>query len=128
MNDGIKFLLLMLMIFCHIVDDYYLQGWLVSAKQQDWWKKNCPEDMYKHDYIVALLMHSFSWTFMVMLPSVVYTILFGGTIYPLLYLFNFLLHAFINNMKANWKEINLVQDQVAHLAQIVLTWMLIIWR
>ena len=31
------------MIFCHIVDDYYLQGWLASAKQKVFWKENAPE-------------------------------------------------------------------------------------
>ena len=29
-----KILLLLAMIFLHIVDDYYLQGWLASAKQK----------------------------------------------------------------------------------------------
>ena len=65
MNNAFIFLL---MIFCHIVDDYYLQGWLASAKQKRYWEENAPDKMYKHDYIWALIMHSFSWTFMIMLP------------------------------------------------------------
>lgn len=32
-------ILLLCMLFCHIVDDYYLQGWLASAKQKSWWEK-----------------------------------------------------------------------------------------
>lgn len=36
--------LLLLMIFCHIVDDYYLQGWLASAKQKKWWEENAPQN------------------------------------------------------------------------------------
>ena len=35
-NLSIVILLLPLMIFCHIVDDYYLQGWLASGKQRKW--------------------------------------------------------------------------------------------
>lgn len=31
--------LLLLMIFLHIVDDYYLQGILASMKQKEWWNK-----------------------------------------------------------------------------------------
>ena len=58
----------LLMIFCHIVDDYYLQGWLASAKQKKYWKENAPEKLYRYDYIWALIMHSFSWSFMIMLP------------------------------------------------------------
>lgn len=54
-----KILFLLGMIFCHIVDDYYLQGWLASAKQKEWWSKNAPNPLYKYDYIMALFMHSF---------------------------------------------------------------------
>ena len=56
--------ILLLMIFLHIVDDYYLQGWLASAKQKKYWQDNAPEKLYKYDYDWALIMHSFSWTYM----------------------------------------------------------------
>ena len=56
-------ILLLSMIFCHIVDDYYLQGFLASAKQKSWWEKNLPNKLYKNDYIIALFEHAFSWTF-----------------------------------------------------------------
>ena len=49
-----KILLLLTMIFLHIVDDYYLQGWLASAKQKSYWEQNAPDELYKHDYIMAL--------------------------------------------------------------------------
>ena len=64
----LKTILLLTMLFCHIVDDYYLQGWLASAKQKLWWEKNVPDKLYKNDYIMALCEHAFSWTFMIMLP------------------------------------------------------------
>lgn len=35
MNIAYKIFILFTMIFCHIVDDYYLQGWLASAKQKN---------------------------------------------------------------------------------------------
>ena len=81
----IKFIILLSMIFCHIVDDYYLQGWLASAKQKQWWVNNSPDLMYKYDYLMALFMHSFSWSFMIMLVPTVYIIWFGG-FYILYYL------------------------------------------
>ena len=31
---GTKFLIFVSMVFCHIVDDYYLQGWLASANER----------------------------------------------------------------------------------------------
>jgi hypothetical protein len=63
-----NFFVILLMIFCHIVDDYYLQGILASMKQKKWWQENAPDKPYKYDYIWALIMHSFSWAFMIMLP------------------------------------------------------------
>jgi hypothetical protein len=38
------FILLTAMFFCHIIDDYYLQGWLATGKQRDWWKSNAPKN------------------------------------------------------------------------------------
>ena len=69
----LKTILLLTMLFCHIVDDYYLQGWLASAKQKSWWEKNAPDKLYKNDYIMALCEHAFSWTFMIMLIPTIYT-------------------------------------------------------
>lgn len=117
-----EFTLLLFMIFCHIVDDYYLQGWLASAKQKSWWEDNCSSSLYKNDYKMALFMHSFSWTFMIMLPTMLYSIVFGGKIYPLLYLMNTTIHFITDDLKANKKKINLIQDQLVHLAQITITW------
>ena len=111
----------LLMIFFHIVDDYYLQGWLASAKQKSWWEKNAPDEMYDKDYIWALIMHSFSWTFMVMLP-IAYVQEFNiGFGFFILFVFNIVIHAFTDNAKANWKIINLWQDQFVHMVQIILT-------
>lgn len=113
--------LVLSMIFCHIVDDYYLQGWLASAKQKKYWKDNAPDKMYRYDYIWALLMHSFSWSFMVMLPiafslSFDVNVLFGSS-----FAFNVAIHAFTDDLKANKKKINLWVDQIIHLTQIVIT-------
>ncbi len=47
-----NFFVILLMIFCHIVDDYYLQGILAKMKQKMWWKENAPDNIhYKYDYI-----------------------------------------------------------------------------
>lgn len=123
---GTKFLILISMVFCHIVDDYYLQGWLASAKQKSWWEKNSPDELYKHDYIAALFMHSFSWTFMIMLVPTIYIILFGGKYYPLVFVVNLIIHMITDNLKANVKVINLCQDQLIHMIQIIGTFVVLI--
>lgn len=121
-NLGIKILLLIAMIFCHIVDDYYLQGWLASAKQKSWWEKNAPDKMYEHDYLAALFMHSFSWSFMIMLIPTLYVLLVGGIWIPIVFVANLVIHMVVDDLKANQKKINLIQDQSIHMVQIFATW------
>lgn len=123
---GIKILILLTMLFMHIVDDFYLQGWLAYAKQKSWWQNNSPDELYKYDYMVALLMHSFSWSFMIMLPATIYLLIVGGVWYPVFYLVNLIIHMYVDNLKANLHKINLIQDQSIHIVQILLTWLLII--
>lgn len=120
---GTKLIILLLMIFSHIIDDYYLQGWMASAKQKSWWEQNAPDKLYKYDYLVVLFMHSFSWSFMVMLVPTIYVMLFGGVWYPLLFAGNVLIHMFVDDLKANKKRINLIQDQSVHMLQIIWTWL-----
>lgn len=110
------------MIFFHIVDDYVLQApCLSSLKQRFWWQNNAPEEKYKNDYIWALIMHSFSWAFMIMLPIayfVSFDIHYG---FVIMIAFNTAIHALTDHAKANWKLINLWQDQLIHMAQIFIT-------
>ena len=123
-----KILLLFAMIFLHIVDDYYLQGWLASAKQKSYWEQNAPDKLYKHDYIMALFMHSFSWAFMIMLVPTIYALTVAVSInavtimIAIFFVVNLCLHMYTDDQKANKKKINLIQDQLVHLVQVVGTW------
>lgn len=120
-----KLFLLLGMLFLHLVDDYYLQGWLASAKQKSWWKKNSPDKLYSHDYIMALCEHAFSWTFMIMLIPAVFNYVCNHNIpvdYFLFFALNWTIHSIVDDLKANKKDINLVQDQLFHIIQIILTW------
>lgn len=120
-------LILLSMIFFHIVDDFYLQGSLASFKQKSWWKKNCPNRMYRYDYLVALLFHAFSWTFMIHLPLVAACLLSKkeADVYVFLLLFavNIIIHAVTDDCKANKLSINLITDQIIHLLQITGTYL-----
>jgi hypothetical protein len=123
--------ILLSMLFMHIVDDYYLQGILASMKQKAWWKKQeSYKDLYKYDYIVALIMHSFSWAFMVMMP-IAFTMSFAITAgFAIVLAVNAAVHFIVDNLKANKGKINLVQDQSIHVVQIVVTFVLflVFWR
>lgn len=113
--------IVLLMIFFHIVDDYYLQGWLASAKQKKYWQENAPDKMYKYDYIWALIMHSFSWSFMVMLPIAFVKGFNVDVIFLIFFVINVATHAAADDLKANKKAINLWTDQLIHMWQIFYT-------
>lgn len=111
-----------IMIFLHIVDDYYLQGILAKMKQRSWWEENAPDDLYKNDYRVALIIHGFSWSFMVHLPITIPLFLKQPERLSLacFSIVGFgLLHAFIDDLKANKKKISLFIDQALHLLELI---------
>lgn len=110
---------LLLMIFLHIVDGYYSQGILATMKQKNWWEQNYPEKLYKYDYLCALFMHSFSWAFMIMIPT-----MFNNCFIWWLFLINIAIHFIVDHLKANLKKINLITDQLIHIIQVVITWLI----
>ena len=114
---------LMLMILAHIVDDYYLQGILASMKQKKWWlEQRGYRDLYKNDYLMALVMHSMSWSIMVLLPVMIFTTTPSAIIWSF-FVINTMIHCHVDNLKANEFKISLVQDQTVHLSQIFITWL-----
>ena len=119
---------LLSMVFSHIVDDYYLQGKLALFKQKSWWEEKAPDEMYKHDYIVALMMHSFSWAFMIMLPVAVNQEFQIGAVFVTMFIINTAVHAIVDHLKANKRKINLVTDQSIHISQIIVTFLICIAR
>ena len=121
MNEII--LVLVSMIFCHIIDDYVLQSFsLCNLKQKSWWEANASDSKYRYDYLVGLLLHSISWAFMVILPII---IILRGELNWLWILLpaNCVIHFIVDDTKANKKKMNLIQDQLIHLVQIVITWL-----
>ena len=131
--------LLMMMVALHVFADFHLQGILADMKQRGWWEKyecefikemtDCGADriewIYDKDYAVALLIHSFEWAFIVCIPLMYFV---GFTWQgACLVLLNTAIHAYVDDLKCNEKEINLVVDQCCHLTQIVGTlalWMM----
>lgn len=119
-----KLFILFVMIFAHIVDDYYLQGILASLKQKTWWEnQKSYKPMYKYDYIVALIMHAFSWSFMISLPI----LYLGFTKWiAVAIILNTIIHGIVDDFKANKGKINLIVDQSIHIVQIIITWILFV--
>ena len=123
-------IILLAMIQCHIIDDYYLQGILAKMKQKKFWQENAPQKLYKSDYVCALITHAFSWTFSIMLPIMVVwhygniSLKWWGFIG--VFALNWIIHAIVDNAKANKLKINLIIDQLIHMFQIVVTWLIFV--
>ena len=109
---------LVLMLAGHLVADYTLQGWLADGKQKSWWRKNCAEeilDKYRYDYIAALVCHSLYWSIFVC------SVFYNSRLFLAAIAVNTLVHAVIDDLKANRMRINLIADQLLHLLQILVT-------
>lgn len=131
----IKFLLLLLMFFSHLIADYNLQGILADLKQRLWWdlkySKVFVQEHYPVDYITALIEHSFMWSVCIMIPLLVSAFLSPYNSHLFVYLSSAILtntgiHALIDNEKANNLSISLTTDQLLHALQIFATWLLFI--
>lgn len=123
-----KLIILLAMVFCHLIADYNLQGILAQFKQKQWWKDNYPDDMYKNDWFVSLIEHSFMWSFVTHLPILYW---YWGNDSAMLWISFWIIwqtvaHAAIDHTKANLKEINLCNDQFWHMIQILISWMYLI--
>lgn len=114
---------LVLMLLGHLVADYTLQGWLADGKQKSWWRKICGgeiPDKYRNDYIAALVCHSLYWSIFVCAPF------YTSSHFLLATIINTAVHAVVDDLKANQKRINLIQDQLIHLVQILITFAILI--
>lgn len=124
------FKMFLLCVFFHFVADFTLQGCLADLKQKAWWLKQCVEhnisfDKYRKDYITALIIHSAYWSILTFAP--LWAFIEDIRVVLLMLLVNIAIHAFVDDVKANRLLINLQQDQLAHLAQIIVT-QLAVWR
>lgn len=118
----------LIMLVLHILIDFHLQGWLSQSKQKDYWltifpnmeDKKDKSNMYRNDYKCCLLVHSLFWTFMIMLPAFICSTT-RVSILIVVYIINTILHYIIDDLKANEKTINLIDDQIVHVVQLLFT-------
>lgn len=114
----------------HIIADFNLQGILGNLKQKDWWKENYPQELYKEDWRISLIIHSLFWSIFTFLPLFVtiYTSEHELAIYityVLTIIINITIHAFVDDIKANKMKISLAFDQIIHFFQIAVT--VVVW-
>ena len=122
--------ILLLMIFCHLIDDFVLQDKFTYLKQRSWWKKACADDglnyeKYKNDYIMALFEHSLEWSIAIILPVIFFCNVNGWILFAAVAV-NTIIHTIVDNAKANQLRLSLVQDQLIHFLQVIITFLIIL--
>ena len=133
------FIILIVMLFLHTFYDFHLQGILAQMKQKEWWQKQFVKEelsntKYRNDYKMALAVHSFEWAFCIQLPMLItaYPKWYGyewfsirsALIFIFLLIINACLHYLIDDMKANDRILSLVADQMIHVGQVTISWLL----
>lgn len=130
----IKIFIFLTMIFLHIIEDFNIQGIFFKLKQKQYWEEQFihAKDpyaefyMYRNDYKACIIAHSFSWSFLVELPIIVYALWKNNLIMSIIYiasiLINTIIHSAIDNLKDNEHKISLTVDQQLHFCQILFTW------
>lgn len=122
---------LLLMFLFDIIDDFVLQPICLSKlKQKRYWIEECKKYnlnilKYDTDYITALLIHGLSWSIMIHVPLMFLGGIRDDFFLLLSVLLNTVIHAIIDNLKANKLKINLDVDQCLHGLQIVITWIVL---
>jgi len=125
MATAIKIIALTLVL--HFMSDFNLQigAKLHDMKQRAWWKAQLEKldktdaRRYRHDWLCALVIHSFVWSAITFAPILWMTE--SGLLIVLCLLVNTGLHAYIDHAKANELALSLVEDQLLHIAQIGMT-------
>lgn len=121
-----KALILFTMIFLHIVGEFYLQGMLAKMKKKRWWYRHEPEDGGRYNHIAALIIHGYSWSFIVHLPFTGLIVLCDMfdcmAVLSLSLLSHAVLHALLANDRINHDFLDFADEQACHVAQVFIVW------
>ena len=116
---------LLLSLGLHILADFTLQGLFRDLKSWTWWGRmfdqlhlgNDHRSLYRYDYLCALLLHALYWSLITYAPLIWFSDLSDMAVVVLV-VTNTVVHAAIDNEKANTGTINLWIDQTFHFVQI----------
>lgn len=128
--DFLWILVLAGMVWAHTWADYVLQhACLHELKCKSWWQEHANQQRYRNDYKVALLMHCIQWTGAVLAPIAAIIIFcydintpMIGLLFLAAFVSNTIGHYYLDDAKANRYMTNLIEDQVWHMVQVVITW------
>ena len=133
LTPQIALIILLSMMFCNIISNFYVQGSLAQIKQKAWWEDICSvESKFRYDYKVALIIQSFLWCFFIHIPLILHIRYCGWTyneeLFLVVYVVNWIIHTIIDDFKSNRHKLNLITSQTLYLMQVVITWILYFWE
>ena len=112
------------MVLLHLLDDFWLQPTLLNKLKQKTYWDGYRESRYRNDWIAGLICHAVEWSSMIMLPWLFVEcnewLLVG------LWIMNAVIHGVVDHLKCNVGVISLNLDQIIHLVQIVISFVLMI--
>ena len=78
---------------------------------------------------MALFCHTLSWSIMIFLPILIYSLVNNINLnwFYLAIPINLIIHAIVDDLKANKFKINLIVDQSVHFIQIIVTWIIFLF-
>lgn len=115
------YLLLPLMILCHIIEDFHIQGVMANMKQKSFW--NPYGEKYADDWKPVIILHGMEWAMLTSMPCLVMSWFDVPMWFVLVIVTMGLLHAYIDHLKANVGKINLITDQTLHMCQIMIIYL-----
>lgn len=115
------YLLLPLMILCHIIEDFHIQGKMADMKQSSFWRPY--GEKYANDWKPVIILHGMEWAMLTSMPCVVMSWFDVPMWFVLVIVTMGLLHAYIDHLKANVGKINLITDQTLHMTQIMIIYL-----
>lgn len=110
------YVLMLMMVLLHVIEDFHMQGIMASMKQKTFWQEY--SKMYANDWMPVILLHGMEWATMVALPCILASWFDVSAWFVLTVVAMGVAHAYVDHLKANSLRINLIQDQIVHIIQI----------
>ena len=111
------------MLLLHVVAEFVLQPVaLLRLKQKTYWEQPEHPNGGKDASAMAIALYAILWSVMIMLPLMYYSTE-GDLILLLVFLFNMLAHAYIDEYATNRHKLSFVMSQSLYLLQLTITFL-----
>ncbi len=98
-------ILLSIMLFMHIIAEYFPLNTLKKLCDKIWWTANYPNKLSQNEWYIAIFIYSYFWAFMIQIP-VLYQLWGIITVkFVLILICNTIIRAVVKNFEINTEKI-----------------------